>query len=64
VTVAAELHQIPLFVRVGSTVELGDLNHEWQDAVEAARKRPDLKVLDAAVRQWFEDSTQRRADEK
>jgi alpha-glucosidase (family GH31 glycosyl hydrolase) len=54
ITVAAEVHQIPLFVRVGSTVELGDLNQEWRDAVEAAGKRPDLKALDADVRQWME----------
>jgi alpha-D-xyloside xylohydrolase len=59
VTVDAPLHQIPIFVRAGSEVNLGDLNQEWRDAVAAARTRPDLKKLDAEVRQWFEthDST-------
>ncbi len=32
ITVNAELHQIPLFVRVGSSVKLGDLNQEWQES--------------------------------
>jgi alpha-D-xyloside xylohydrolase len=54
VTVPAEPHQVPIFVRVGSTVELGDLNREWRDAVAAANTRPDLKALDAEVRTWFE----------
>ncbi len=59
VTVDAPLHQIPIFVRVGSNLDLGDLNQEWRDAVAAACVRPDLKKLDAEVRRWFEthDST-------
>ena len=54
VTVNAELHQMPVFVRVGANVELGDLNREWDDAVAAANTRPDLKALDAEVSAWFE----------
>lgn len=52
-TVKAELHQLPIFIRVGSSVQLGDLNQEWQDAVAIARKRPDLKALEAEVNDWF-----------
>ncbi len=54
ITVNTELHQMPIFVRVGSNVELGDLNREWDDAVAAANTRPDLKALDAEVSAWFE----------
>jgi alpha-glucosidase (family GH31 glycosyl hydrolase) len=54
ITVRAELHQMPIFVRMGSKVELGDLNQEWTDAVAAANTRPDLKTLDAEVKAWFE----------
>jgi len=53
VTVPAESHQIPLFLRVGSKVQLGDLNQEWKESQEIAAKRPDLKALDAEVRAWF-----------
>ncbi|HWC58815.1 MAG TPA: TIM-barrel domain-containing protein, partial [Verrucomicrobiae bacterium] len=52
--VSAELYQMPLFVRVGSKVDLGDLQKEWKAAVAAAKTRPDLKALDAGVREWFE----------
>jgi alpha-D-xyloside xylohydrolase len=61
VIVAAELHQIPIFVREGSGVFLGDLNKEWNESLEIASHRPDLKALDAEVVAWFEKtaSTQR-----
>lgn len=52
----AELHEVPIFIRVGSKIELGDLNREWAEAQAAAAKRPDLKALDAGVREWFERS--------
>jgi len=45
----AELHQIPLFIRVGANLPIGDLNREWQESVEIARRKPDLKALDATV---------------
>ena len=53
VTVRAEVHQIPLFVREGSGLDLGDLDREYREALEAARQRPDLKALDAGVMDWF-----------
>jgi alpha-glucosidase (family GH31 glycosyl hydrolase) len=53
VTVPAEPHQIPIFVRVGSALELGDLAREWMDAQRVARERPDLKALEADVTRWF-----------
>ena len=54
INVKADLHQMPIFVRVGSKIELGDLNREWSEAVAAANTRPDLKSLDAEVKAWFE----------
>ncbi len=48
-----EAHQLPIFVRAGSKVDLGDLNREWREAQTAAATRPDLKALDAGVREWF-----------
>lgn len=54
ITVKAELHQIPLFIREGSKIELGDLNKEWQESSEIAQKKPDLKALDAELKEWFD----------
>ena len=54
ITVDAELHQIPLFVRVSSNLELGDLNREYEESKTIAQKRPDLKTLDAEAKAWFE----------
>lgn len=53
VTVHADVHQIPLFVREGSGIDLGDLNREYQEALAAARTRPDLKALEAEAAAWF-----------
>jgi alpha-D-xyloside xylohydrolase len=53
VTVRAEGYQIPLFVREGSGLDLGDLNREYEEAMAAARRRPDLKALDAELAAWF-----------
>jgi alpha-glucosidase (family GH31 glycosyl hydrolase) len=58
VTVDAELYQIPLFIRVGSGLNLGDLNREYQESLQIAQKKPDLKLLDAGVKQWFEKNQQ------
>jgi alpha-glucosidase (family GH31 glycosyl hydrolase) len=54
ITANADLHQIPLFVRNGSSVRLGDLNQEWKESHAIAEKKPDLKALDAEVQAWFE----------
>lgn len=54
ISVQADLHQIPIFIRVGSNVDLGDLDREWKDSVQAAATRPDLKALDAEVKKWFD----------
>ena len=45
--------EIPIFVRVGSTLDLGDLSREWADAQRIARERPDLKAIEADVTRWF-----------
>jgi alpha-glucosidase (family GH31 glycosyl hydrolase) len=53
IKVKAEPHQIPIFIRVGSKVDLGDLNIEWKESMAIAEKRPDLKALEAEVNDWF-----------
>ena len=53
VTVPAEPHQIPIFIRVGSTLELGDLAREWAESQRIARERPNLRALEADVARWF-----------
>ncbi len=53
ITVHTELYQTPLFVRVGSKVDVGDLNSEWAQAIAAASTRPDLRTLDASAKAWF-----------
>jgi alpha-glucosidase (family GH31 glycosyl hydrolase) len=53
VTVQSELHQIPLFIREGSSVDLGDLNKEWQESTAIASVKPDLKALESEVISWF-----------
>jgi alpha-D-xyloside xylohydrolase len=55
-TVHAELHQLPIFVRVGSGLKLGDLNQEWEQSVAVAQTRPDLAKLDAGVKTWYEQT--------
>jgi alpha-D-xyloside xylohydrolase len=54
ISVKAELHQLPLFVREGAGIDLGDLNKEWQESMAIVSHRPDLKTLEAAVIAWFE----------
>ncbi|MBZ5496638.1 MAG: alpha-glucosidase [Acidobacteriia bacterium] len=54
ITVPAELHQIPLFVRSGSSLQLGDLNVEYKEALAVAQQKPDLGRLDAELKAWFE----------
>jgi alpha-D-xyloside xylohydrolase len=54
ITVKAEPHQLPLFIRAGSSVDVGDLNKEWQESVEIAARKPDLKALDAELKAWWD----------
>jgi alpha-glucosidase (family GH31 glycosyl hydrolase) len=54
VAVRAELHQMPLFVREGSGLELGDLDSKWRVSLAAASKKPDLEKLEAEVIAWFD----------
>jgi alpha-glucosidase (family GH31 glycosyl hydrolase) len=58
ITVQADLHQMPLFIRSGSNVDVGNLEQEWRDAVEAAHTKPDLKALDDGVKRWFDEHQQ------
>lgn len=51
--VPAEMHQIPLFIRVGSGLELGDLNLEYKEALAIAKQQPDLERLDAELKSQF-----------
>ena len=53
-SVSGGLHQIPIFIRIGSMIELGDLNKEWTESAAIAQTRPDLKTLEAEVKEWFE----------
>jgi alpha-glucosidase (family GH31 glycosyl hydrolase) len=53
ITVNADLHQIPLFIRAGSNLKLGDLNQEYKESLAIAQKKPDLKALEAEVNTWF-----------
>ena len=50
---AAETHQLPLFVRVGSSVNVGDLEREWRESRAIARTRPNLAALERNVNEWF-----------
>ena len=57
-SVKAELYEIPIFIRVGAKIELGDLNQEWNESHAIAQARPDLKALDAEAKAWFEKHSQ------
>jgi alpha-glucosidase (family GH31 glycosyl hydrolase) len=54
VTVDAAIHQMPLFVRVGANLPLGDLAKEWSDSQTIAKQQPNLVPLDAEVKAWFD----------
>ncbi|MBM4372610.1 MAG: glycoside hydrolase family 31 protein, partial [Deltaproteobacteria bacterium] len=49
VEVDTPLHKVPLYVRGGSGLDLGDLDAAWADAQEAVETPPDLATLAAAV---------------
>ena len=54
ISVSAETHQLPIFIRVGSSVKLGDLNQLWRESAAIAKKRPDFRALETSVKTWFE----------
>jgi alpha-D-xyloside xylohydrolase len=54
ISVSAETHQMPMFIRVGSSLKGWNLNQMWQESTEIAKKRPDLRALEASVKTWFE----------
>jgi alpha-glucosidase (family GH31 glycosyl hydrolase) len=59
ITAHTEMYQMPIYVRVGSGLDLGDLNREWSESVAAAHNRPDIKALDAGVKDWFNQQAAR-----
>ena len=54
ITVPAPPHRIPIFVRDGSGIDLGDLEQEWRDVQAVAATRPDIAALEQSVKAWFE----------
>jgi alpha-glucosidase (family GH31 glycosyl hydrolase) len=48
--VEAPLHKIPIFLREGSEIELGDLNAEYAEALAAVAVRPNLAELQKTVK--------------
>lgn len=50
VTVQAPLHKLPVFVRKGSGVSLGDLDSLYKESLEKAAKKPDLAELQKGIR--------------
>jgi hypothetical protein len=56
ISVSAETHQLPLFILVGSSLKPWNLNQLWASSVETARKKPDLRALEAGVNAWFQQN--------
>lgn len=54
IRVHAGLYQIPLFIRDGSGIALGDLHQQYRESLAIAQKKPDLAKLDAELRERFE----------
>jgi alpha-glucosidase (family GH31 glycosyl hydrolase) len=48
VEVEAPLHKIPLFIREGSDIELGDLNALYEESLKKVAAVPDLSKLEKA----------------
>ncbi|HKJ68747.1 MAG TPA: glycoside hydrolase family 31 protein, partial [bacterium] len=47
VTVETPLYKIPIFIRRGSDIDLGDLQGLYDESLSIAKERPDLKQLEA-----------------
>ena len=46
VTVDAAMYQIPVFIRKGSGISLGDLNQLFDESFSIALDKPDMKALE------------------
>jgi alpha-glucosidase (family GH31 glycosyl hydrolase) len=47
-TVDAPLHKIPLFIRKGSDIALGNLEELYGESLELASEKPDIEALEKA----------------
>jgi alpha-glucosidase (family GH31 glycosyl hydrolase) len=54
ISVSAETYQIPIFIRVGSSLKPWNLKQMWLESVDIARKKPDLRALETGVNAWFQ----------
>jgi alpha-glucosidase (family GH31 glycosyl hydrolase) len=54
ISVSAETHQLPIFIRGGSSIKLGDLNQLWRESAQIAKNKPNLRELETSVNGWFE----------
>ena len=59
ITVSAEPHQLPIFIRVGSSLKPWNLNQMWMDSMASAKKKPDLRALETTINSWFEKQRKR-----
>jgi alpha-glucosidase (family GH31 glycosyl hydrolase) len=50
VTVKTPVYQIPIFIRDGSDVDLGDLNALYAESLKLAERKPDLSKLQKSVK--------------
>ena len=48
IEVDAPAHKIPIFIRQGSPLTLGDLNALYEESLNIAEKKPDLRELEKA----------------
>jgi len=61
ITVDADVHQLPIFIRAGANLPIGDLTQQWTESRAAARQKPDLKTLEADINTWFRANGTRTA---
>ncbi len=50
VTVATPVHKMPIFVKEGAKVQLGDLNTLYQESLEIAKRKPNLHELEKTIK--------------
>jgi alpha-glucosidase (family GH31 glycosyl hydrolase) len=46
VTIKTPVHKIPIFIRKGSDVEIGDLNQLYKESLNITKEEPDIKELE------------------